>query len=66
MHVLSKLSATSITCEVCLRSKQSRAPFVIEIPKRPREALKVINFDICGPLEVQSLGGSKYFITFVD
>jgi len=38
--------------------------FVSEAPKRAREALQVVHSDICGPFEVPSLGGSKYFITF--
>ncbi|PNX82394.1 retrovirus-related Pol polyprotein from transposon TNT 1-94, partial [Trifolium pratense] len=36
------------------------------MPERASAALQVIHSDICGPFEVASLGGSKYFITFVD
>ena len=41
-------------------------PFVSEAPKRASEASQVVHSDICGPFEVSSLGGSKYFITFID
>ena len=37
-----------------------------ETSKRACAALEVIHSDVCGPFEVPSLGGSKYFITFVD
>ena len=37
-----------------------------EAPKRASTTLQVIHFEICGPFEVASLGGNKYFITFVD
>jgi transposase InsO family protein len=36
------------------------------MPKRASEALQVVHSDVCGPFEVPSLGGSKYFVTFVD
>ena len=28
--------------------------------------LGVMHFDVCGPFEVPSLGGNKYFTSFVD
>jgi len=49
-----------------MKSTQSIIPFVSKAPKRASEALQVTQYDICGPFEVASLGGSKYFITFVD
>ena len=64
VHGLPKLSVKKTICEICVKSKQSRLSFVSEAPKRASEALQVIHSDICGPFEVPSLGGSKYFITF--
>ena len=66
VHGLPKLSVRKSICEICVKSKQSRMPFVYEEPKRASEALQVVHSDICGSFEVPSLGGSKYFITFVD
>ena len=31
-----------------------------------RQPLKLVHTDICGPMPERSLGGSRYFITFVD
>lgn len=66
VYGLPKLNARREICEICVKSKQSRLPFVTEAPKRASAALQVVHSDICGPFEVPSLGGSKYFITFVD
>lgn len=38
-------------------------------PKRDSRAsdlLELVHFDICGSVEVSSIGGSRYSITFVD
>ena len=28
--------------------------------------LELVHSDVCGPLQVESIGGSRYFVTFVD
>ncbi|PNX79017.1 putative copia-type protein, partial [Trifolium pratense] len=61
-----KINVKHAICDICIKSKQSRLPFVKEMTKRACVALEVIHSDICGPFEVPSLSGSKYFITFVD
>jgi transposase InsO family protein len=63
---LPKIGVRNSICDICVKSKQSRLSFVNEMPKRASEALQVVHSDVCGPFEVPSLGGSKYFVTFVD
>lgn len=49
----------------CLKGKQHRFPF----PKRGSRAaslLDLIHSDLCGPMEVQSFNGAKYFLTLID
>jgi hypothetical protein len=53
-------------CEMCLKGKQSRSPFVSDLPMRSHSPLGVVHSDICGPFENATLAGNKYFITFVD
>ena len=65
VHGLPKLNIIKSICEICVKSKQSRFPFVSEDLKRASATLQVIHFDICVPFEVDSLGCMKYFITFV-
>ncbi|XP_045822102.1 uncharacterized protein LOC123914985 [Trifolium pratense] len=66
VYGLPKFKTKKSICEICVKSKHRRKPFVAEMPKRASAVLQVIHSDICGPFEVVSLGGSKYFITFVD
>lgn len=52
-------------CLDCLKGKIAEPPF----PKnslKPSLPRKLITSDLCGPFQTQSLGGAKYFITFVD
>lgn len=49
-----------------MAGKQSRNSFQSQVQPRAENILGVIHSDMCGPFEVPSLGGNKYFITFVD
>jgi transposase InsO family protein len=56
-----------VACEVCLKGKQARFPF----PSHPEKSvaakrLDLIHTDLCGPLPVNSLGGKRYILTFLD
>lgn len=54
-----------VICISCLQGKQSRIPFPTE-GSRAQNALELIHSDVCGPMEVSSLGGARYFVTFID
>lgn len=60
-----KVNITKSTCSTCCEGKQSRLPFK-HVGSRANEILELIHTDICGPMEVASIGGSKYFLLFVD
>jgi transposase InsO family protein len=52
-------------CDGCAKGKQHRQPF----PRSETcstELLMVVHSDVCGPLDALSLGGSRYFVTFID
>ncbi|CDF39896.1 unnamed protein product [Chondrus crispus] len=54
-------------CSACVYGKATRS--VIPKERSSRRAyfcLDLVHSDVCGPLEVQSIGGAKYFITFID
>lgn len=53
-------------CDRCLASKQPRNAFKTYAPARAKKSLRVVHSDVCGPLETPSLGGNRYFVTFVD
>lgn len=60
-----KIDITKSSCTVCCEGKQCRLPFN-HIGLRSSEVLSVVHTDICGPMETESLAGSKYFLLFVD
>lgn len=53
-------------CMHCAKGKQHGDPFPRRSRKRAKDILDLIHSDLCGPFEVPSLGGAKYFLTFID
>ncbi|GBP81290.1 Retrovirus-related Pol polyprotein from transposon TNT 1-94 [Eumeta japonica] len=53
-----KSEISKSTCTVCCKGKQSRLPFV-NAGTRSSKPLDVIHADVCGPMEVTSIGGSR-------
>ena len=53
-------------CDGCMKGKQTRISFPKESTKRENEILELIHTDVCGPMETRSLGGSRYFVTFIN
>ena len=49
VHGLPKLSVKKSICEICMKSKQSRLPFVYDAPKRASEALQGCTFRCLWP-----------------
>ncbi|CAL5376159.1 unnamed protein product [Camellia sinensis] len=72
LHLLAKQSRIPLSkesvlnpCDHCLYGKQHRVSFS-STSKRKTEVLNLVYSDVCGPIEVESLGGRKYFLTFID
>lgn len=53
------------TCEACVLGKQHRLSFGLR-EERATKCGEIIHSDVCGPLPTESLGGSRYFLTFRD
>lgn len=53
-------------CHGCAMGKNHREAFPQESKWRANEPLGLIHSDICGPMQTPSLGGNRYFITFID
>ena len=51
-------------CEVCVETKMAKPPF--HSIERNTEPLDLIHSDICDLNFVQTRGGKRYFITFID
>lgn len=64
-HVIFPNKIEDLTCVTCKEGKQTRLPFKSK-GSRASNILDLVHSDICGPMETETLGGSKYFITFLD
>ena len=55
------------TCEGCAQGKAHRSTIPRQrLSQRANNLLDRVHSDVCGPIEVPSLGGSRYFVTFID
>jgi hypothetical protein len=52
-------------CKGCAMGKYARRPFPPS-EHRSKGALDLIHSDVCGPMSVESVSGSKYFVLFID
>ena len=55
-----------ISCESCVLGKMQKSSFPSESLNRASQLLELIHTDVCGPMQTDSIGGSKYFVTFTD
>ena len=53
-------------CEACALGKMHRVPFPKQSKNRSSKVLEVIHTDLCGPMQIESMGGSRYMLTFTD
>ena len=56
---------SSNPCDYCLFGKQHRVSFQKK-STRKLEKLELVYSNVCGPMQVDSLGGNKYFVTFIN
>ncbi|KAG4036879.1 hypothetical protein PC123_g27552 [Phytophthora cactorum] len=61
----SKSSGPSL-CRGCQQGKMVQKPFPSNRDKHCYDTFELLHFDICGPMEENSLGGSKYLLLIVD
>lgn len=54
-----------VPCISCVKGKQHRSKFP-ESTFRANKILHLIHSDLCGPMQTPSVGGAKYFLTFID
>lgn len=53
-------------CEGCLVGKMCRKPFPAVGDIRLTLRLQLVHSDVSGPTHTPSIGGAKYFVTFID
>lgn len=53
-------------CEPCLKGKHQRSQFPLFSERVSTKPLELVHSDVCGKLEMKSLSGAQYFVTFID
>ena len=53
-------------CEGCTLRKMNQNSFLKQSQGRATKPYEVIHSDVCGPMQVDSKGRSKYMVTFID
>jgi hypothetical protein len=53
-------------CEHCVYGKHKRVIFLRVGKENKCEKLEIVHIDVWGPTQVPSLGGSSYYVTFID
>ena len=61
-----KAAPSSLTCEGCLEGKQQRHSFPQGGATRATKLLELVHTDVCGPMKTMSMGGARFFLTFID
>uniref|UniRef100_A0AAV1TF55 Integrase catalytic domain-containing protein n=1 Tax=Peronospora matthiolae TaxID=2874970 RepID=A0AAV1TF55_9STRA len=59
-------SSGSSACRGCQQGKMVQKPFSHNQDKRRFDIFELLHVDICGPIEMNSLGGSKYILLIFD
>nr|KYP68042.1 Retrovirus-related Pol polyprotein from transposon TNT 1-94 [Cajanus cajan] len=63
---LPHINQPSEVCKECLECKQSRNSFKQHVSIKSKEKLEVVYSDVCDPIQTESLGGNRYFVSFID
>lgn len=63
MKLISKIS--NFNCITCAKGKHCREKFV-DSTNHAKQILELIHSDVCGPMSCNSIGGSRYYVTFID
>ena len=63
---LRKAVKTKLKCTGCMLGKGHRAPIPRTTSSKTTRFLELVQSDVDGPIEVLSLGGPRYFATFIN
>ena len=61
-----KVGDGTAECEPCILGKMHKASFPKQSTTKTSRVLELVHSDVCGPIAVESKGGSRYFLTFTD
>jgi hypothetical protein len=53
-------------CKACLAGKMHQKPFPTQEEIRSSHKLQLAHSDMCGPMQTESFGRARYFVTITD
>jgi hypothetical protein len=53
-------------CKPCATEKNDRGPYTGSLVTKDTEVGDHTFSDVCGPLQMESIGGARYILTFID
>lgn len=53
-------------CKGCVEGKKTKRPFPMDEGTCITKILKLMYYNVYGPMNMMSIGGGRYFFTFVD
>ncbi len=59
-------TATLSFCEECIEGKMCHRPFKPGGEIHSTRKLQLVYSDVCGPVQTESVGRRRYFVTFID
>ncbi|RDX94325.1 hypothetical protein CR513_23307, partial [Mucuna pruriens] len=62
---LSQVIVLEVVCKVYTECKETSRNSSRNVPTIATEKLQVIHFDVCGPMQIETPRGNKYFISFI-
>ena len=63
--LLGSVSTKNFDCVLCQLGKQPTLPFITS-ESISTDIFNLIHFDVWGPSSISSIGGSRYFVVFID
>ncbi|KAL0557503.1 hypothetical protein IC582_006047 [Cucumis melo] len=64
-HLFSKIDVSTLSCDVCIRTKQHRVSFPSQ-PYKPTHPFTLVHSDIWGPSKITTSSRKRWFVTFID
>ena len=55
-----------INCDTCNQAKLCSLPFPQKAHRVTKAVPELVHTDVCGPMNVKSIAGNRYFVTFID
>ena len=66
MKATGEFTGNTEVCEGCVLGKMTKTPFPKKSQSRGSAPLELVHTDLCGPMQEESHGGSRYVLTFTD